>query len=110
MTSTSATSIAKKKLLHRRESIARIQHHNESDSQTLREDERDSEERASNEGIATVLLTLSERERRELKELDHALQRIADGTWGRCEKCNGPIGRQRLNAMPEARTCISCGN
>ena len=37
-----------------------------------------------------------------------ALERIADGTFGRCETCGGAIGRQRLLALPAARFCIHC--
>jgi len=44
----------------------------------------------------------------ELVETDAALQRIAQGSFGRCEKCDGAIGRQRLLAMPAARLCIEC--
>lgn len=46
----------------------------------------------------------------ELDELDAALARLEAGTWGDCERCGGPIGRQRLTALPETRTCITCGS
>ncbi len=32
----------------------------------------------------------------------------ADGTWGTCETCGGAIGADRLEARPQARTCIAC--
>ena len=44
----------------------------------------------------------------ELQETDAALERIADGRFGRCETCGGAIGRQRLLAFPAARFCIHC--
>lgn len=44
----------------------------------------------------------------ELAETEAALARIEQGSFGRCEKCNGAIGRQRLIAMPAARLCIEC--
>jgi RNA polymerase-binding transcription factor DksA len=44
----------------------------------------------------------------ELTETDAALQRIEQGSFGRCEKCSGAIGSQRLLAMPAARLCIDC--
>ena len=44
----------------------------------------------------------------ELEELQHALKRMDAGTWGRCEKCEGAIGHNRLRAVPETRTCIDC--
>ncbi len=46
--------------------------------------------------------------RRELVEIDAALARIADGTYGTCEACGGAIGRDRLRALPEVRRCVTC--
>jgi len=51
---------------------------------------------------------LNQEERRELEEIEAALARMAVGTYGRCQVCLGAIGQQRLHAIPEARTCISC--
>jgi len=42
--------------------------------------------------------------------LDRALERIADGDYGRCERCNEPISPDRLLARPTARTCITCAS
>ena len=44
----------------------------------------------------------------ELEELLHALRKMDAGTWGRCEKCDGAIGRDRLRAIPETRSCLNC--
>jgi hypothetical protein len=46
--------------------------------------------------------------RRELADIDAALARIQEGRYGRCVHCGGPIGLQRLRAVPEARYCLSC--
>lgn len=43
-----------------------------------------------------------------LGEIEAALERVADGTYGTCVRCGGPIGSDRLEARPVARTCISC--
>ncbi len=51
---------------------------------------------------------LSEGVRRELAEIDAALVRIEEGRYGRCLSCGGPMGLQRLRAIPEARYCVSC--
>jgi len=45
---------------------------------------------------------------RELDDIDAALDRIQQGAYGRCEICQGAIGRQRLLALPAARLCIDC--
>ncbi len=46
--------------------------------------------------------------RREVAEIDAALERIRAGSYGLCLACGGPIGLQRLRAIPEARYCLSC--
>jgi len=46
--------------------------------------------------------------RGELAEIDDALARIRDGRYGVCLACGGPMGLQRLRAIPEARYCLSC--
>jgi DnaK suppressor protein len=45
---------------------------------------------------------------RELAEVDAALGRIAQGVYGTCVACGGPLGLQRLRAIPEARYCLGC--
>lgn len=42
----------------------------------------------------------------ELADVEHALQRLDEGTYGRCEACNEPIEDERLEALPAARFCI----
>jgi DnaK suppressor protein len=51
---------------------------------------------------------LSEMVRRELGEIEDALGRIAEGRYGTCLSCGGPMGLQRLRAIPEARYCVGC--
>jgi RNA polymerase-binding transcription factor DksA len=42
----------------------------------------------------------------ELHDIERALQRLDDGTYGQCEFCNQPIDPERLEAMPAARFCV----
>ncbi len=51
---------------------------------------------------------IAEGARRELAEIEAALSRIAEGSYGTCQSCGGPMGLQRLRAIPEARYCIAC--
>lgn len=51
---------------------------------------------------------LDERGQREIEEIDVALDRIVDGTYGICRDCDGHIGLPRLNARPAASLCIGC--
>jgi len=46
--------------------------------------------------------------RRELAEIEAALLRIQEGRYGTCLNCGGPMGLQRLRAIPEARYCLAC--
>ena len=55
-----------------------------------------------------LLLSLSENEREKLLEVDEALDRIEDGSFGMCEECGEPISLKRLEVMPNARYCIKC--
>lgn len=48
------------------------------------------------------------REGKFLNHLERALDRIADGTYGYCQKCGKLISRERLKAVPHATMCISC--
>ncbi len=50
------------------------------------------------------------RTERRIVELDRALSRLADGTYGTCVVCGRPIGADRLEARPDATTCISCAS
>jgi len=43
-----------------------------------------------------------------MKEIEDALKRIEDGTYGKCEVCGGDIGQKRLTAVPYALLCIQC--
>ncbi len=51
---------------------------------------------------------LEERESAELIEIDAALKRIADGSFGLCVDCGVSIPAARLHASPTALRCINC--
>ena len=46
--------------------------------------------------------------RRRLAEIEAAIVRLAEGSYGQCVGCGGPIGAARLSARPTASTCIRC--
>ena len=48
------------------------------------------------------------RERQALQEIEAALARIRDGSYGICIDCGGEIGRARLKADPRAERCLAC--
>jgi RNA polymerase-binding protein DksA len=51
-------------------------------------------------------LAILERVEAELSDVERALRRLDDGTYGTCEVCGRPISEERLEAMPATRLCI----
>ena len=49
---------------------------------------------------------LEEGAQHALEQVEHALARIDEGTYGTCERCGKPIGEERLRARPSAVLCI----
>ena len=54
------------------------------------------------------LAALLAQARQRLADVDAALARRADGSYGVCQTCGRPIAPERLAARPAARTCIRC--
>jgi DnaK suppressor protein len=53
-------------------------------------------------------LILETRVRDQLAEVDHALHKFDQGTYGLCDICGQPIESARLEALPQANLCLSC--
>jgi DnaK suppressor protein len=53
-------------------------------------------------------LSLVESKDAALEQIDDALERIADGSYGICEECDTKIPRARLDAIPYAALCVNC--
>ena len=53
-------------------------------------------------------LSLASNDRQSLYELNDALKRIEDGTFGICEDCKRLITKVRLKSLPQARLCVKC--
>ena len=51
---------------------------------------------------------LAEVESRELGSIEKALERVKNGSYGKCEICSGKINLTRLKALPYATNCIEC--
>lgn len=71
------------------------------------EDLADETDLTSAELSQGVVFTLREKEQRTLAEIDEALQRMEDGTYGLCEECDAEIGAKRLDIFPTARLCVT---
>jgi RNA polymerase-binding transcription factor DksA len=53
-------------------------------------------------------LSLMQNEEQVLEEIAGALDRIQQGSFGRCEECKGVIAKGRLQALPYTRHCVKC--
>ncbi|MGO8956644.1 MAG: hypothetical protein ACLQFR_04640 [Streptosporangiaceae bacterium] len=69
----------------------------------------DEAQQDSESGRARQIARQAVAERQALAEIEAALDRLAGGTYGRCEQCRRPIGTALLSACPQARYCGACG-
>ncbi len=58
--------------------------------------------------LVDIELAAVDRHIREIRDIDAALMRIAEGSYGICCDCNDPIVIERLEAYPTAKRCIAC--
>jgi RNA polymerase-binding transcription factor DksA len=76
---------------------------------TLREPEDDDlAEQAADLDDDHVLERLAQASQDEMALIRAALERIDEGTYGKCKTCGKPIAASRLRALREASTCLSC--
>ena len=68
----------------------------------------DPADRATAESDRSFTLRIRDRERRLIRKIQAALQRIDEGTYGICEECGEEIAVARLKARPVTRLCINC--
>src|SRR6516162_7245695 len=68
----------------------------------------DSADAAFDSGNEEIASQLAELEARELSQIERALVRMKQGTYGLCEHCQTKIPVARLNALPYSTTCVQC--
>ena len=68
----------------------------------------DPSDRASQEEEFSIKLRARDRERKLIKKIEDALERLSDEDFGYCEACGIEIGLRRLEARPTATLCIDC--
>ena len=71
------------------------------------DDLADEHDHASAGQVQDLGFSLKEKEKRFLADIDEALARIEDGTYGLCEDCEEPIEPKRLEVFPTARLCLT---
>ncbi len=98
-----------KRLIARRDSLRQLLAGDLSDLRSKREHQSgDAADVAFGTGTDEILSKLAEIEARELAQLERAIKRIEEGTYGLCEVCDKRIPVARLNALPYSTTCIEC--
>jgi DnaK suppressor protein len=105
----------KQKLDHFRELLLRERQRTEAllSSSATAVDEADADVRESDDLARAdvdkeLAFSLRQRETHQLHEIDDALRRIEEGTYGICERCGKPIEEARLEAMPSTRYHARC--
>ncbi len=68
----------------------------------------DTGDRSLQDSTGEQQLSLLEARTRMRNQVDEALRRLDEGTYGICEDCGRPISPERLKAMPFARRCVEC--
>jgi DnaK suppressor protein len=86
------------------EEVDRTLHHMQNDAANF----PDPTDRATQESEFSLELRTRDRERKLIKKIDEALERIETGEYGYCETCGVEIGLRRLEARPTATQCIDC--
>jgi len=80
------------------------------DAKPLNAEDTDMEEKANEMTENDTLVSLEHSLELRLKDVHAALEKMAAGAYGVCEKCGKEIAPQRLQAAPEARLCMECNN
>jgi DnaK suppressor protein len=95
-------------LAKRRELLSGVRVSNVKSQETSSDGIQDIADQASSAYTKEFLLSVGDAERRMLKQVDEALDKIRQDTYGLCEVCGETIGERRLEALPFAKLCIAC--
>jgi len=95
-------------LLEQRRQTTELLRVNKSTAVESDEGVEDSGEMAELDLNRSTALDLADRQTHLIDEIDEALQRIEDGTYGQCVRCGKPLDEERLRAMPTARYDAEC--
>ena len=98
----------RERLLEQRREIFEMVAHLKSDLKTLEDRAIEAIDEAQKENLTRILNQLDARGRKEINEIDLALERMAAGTYGICELCRKQIALKRLAVMPATRLCRRC--
>ena len=99
----------KKRLLTKQDELLRLVSKSEADGRQVDEEvTQDIADKAANSYAKEFLFHQSDDHRRILQLVNEALDRIEDGSFGKCVACQEEVQVKRLDAIPWARHCIEC--
>ena len=78
------------------------------EEETIEEATQDIADKAVSTYTREFLYSLSDTDRTTLVQIDEALARITEGTYGNCMNCAQPMAEKRLTAVPWAPHCVDC--
>ena len=78
------------------------------EEETTEESTQDIADKAVSSYTREFLYSLNDSERNTILQIDQALARIEDSTYGTCLNCGNPISEKRLTAIPWSRHCVDC--
>jgi len=98
-----------KKLVEKRDTLLKLFNTTKTYSLELEDSaSQDIADKASSAYNKEFLLNLTDTERRELLQVEKALERIKEGAYGTCMTCGCDIMPARLDAVPWASQCVKC--
>lgn len=99
----------KEMLLKKREDLVlEIARRSKASTESTVQDIGDILDSVSEERTRELDLILTDREKRKLSQIDDALDRIEENTYGLCEECGIKIPKARLKVLPFAIYCVEC--
>jgi len=78
------------------------------EEETTEESTQDIADKAVSSYTREFLYSLNDTERNTIQQIDQALARIEDGTYGVCLNCATAMSEKRLTAIPWSRHCVDC--
>ena len=99
----------KEMLLKKREELVlEISRRSKASTESAAQDIGDILDSVSEERTRELDLILTDREKRKLAQIDDAIDRIEENTYGLCEECGIKIPKARLKVLPFAKYCVEC--
>jgi DnaK suppressor protein len=99
----------KEMLLKKREDLVQeISRRSKASTEAGAKDIGDILDSVSEERTRELDMILTDREKRKLAQIDDAIDRIDENTYGLCEECGVKIPKARLRVLPFAKYCVEC--